>query len=1033
MPELLPNYFFIGSIVHALFLAYCAQLLFRMPKRSAASTQLAVVHLISVFFSLSYAATHGFYTLPNFFVRWLNFYTALAAALHAAAFFHAFPTVRSPRTLRLTLILGHAVILLVTAYLAIGMANAPLYYLFNSHFWDSDTLPLQKIASLVILAYFLHFCGVGLWRGFVERGAPRRAVWLIAAAYFLATVPSGVLQVLSRDNLVERSFYMTSFVILNLLGYFCVIVVYINVTQDRSSILGRITGISLLTVLLICQAAAFFWLNDAERNYDSVRYARAREGYALGQLPDAAALQVVYERKSRRLQASPALPDYGSELHIEQEAQATYLLRELSALPGGANLGDAARALVREAQRYSPIQVAYLERLVTARHFADGEEMARAVLALRRRQLYMSAKLQQMTGAAFAKMKGQTIAELDKSFPGFAAGTEGLENREDAQVQELLIRALVPWRAEGERLYRGEKKFLNTFPRHFVAYQFVDRARQQVVEVGYPYRDYRATVARSAWPLIFTILAAYLLVLIGFPRFFRGALMRPISAIVDGLKEINNNNFTVRVKLKVEDEIGFMARSFNKMARSIQAGRMRLQKYAEQLERKVKERTHELQATLEDVQTLKEQQDGDYFLTTLLLKPLGINEVDSRFIGVESFVQQKKKFQFRHWSTDIGGDINISHIIELQGKRYVACINGDAMGKSIQGAGGALVLGSVFHTIIERTQATSAMRDLSPERWLKNAFVELHRVFESFDGSMLVAGFFGIIDEKTGLVYHLTAEHPRPVLLRDGKATFVDNDRLLRKLGTTGLQGTLAIATTQLEPGDVIFLGSDGRDDIILGYDKDGGRIINEDESLFVRLVEEANGSMKDLVDLIEKHGEIMDDLSLMRIERFREEHAVKRPLDYAGVLEGVKRDVKAGDSRKAIARIEAYLRQDEFYPEAVKNLAQIHYQIRDYRKAAGYAQDYILLKPSDKDFVFFAALCFRKTKDYRRAIDLAERLRLRELPLGKNLALLTELHLKVGNLKRAESIFSELTHLEPDHGSIEILRRKLAAASRSS
>ncbi len=72
-----------------------------------------------------------------------------------------------------------------------------------------------------------------------------------------------------------------------------------------------------------------------------------------------------------------------------------------------------------------------------------------------------------------------------------------------------------------------------------------------------------------------------------------------------------------------------MAKSFNKMARSIKAGRMRLQQYAEQLEEKVKERTHELQTTLKDVQALKAQQDGDYFLTTLLLKPLGVNEVDS--------------------------------------------------------------------------------------------------------------------------------------------------------------------------------------------------------------------------------------------------------------------------------------------------------------------------------------------------------------------------------------------------------------------
>jgi tetratricopeptide (TPR) repeat protein len=325
------------------------------------------------------------------------------------------------------------------------------------------------------------------------------------------------------------------------------------------------------------------------------------------------------------------------------------------------------------------------------------------------------------------------------------------------------------------------------------------------------------------------------------------------------------------------------------------------------------------------------------------------------------------------------------------------------------------------------------MQQLSPERWLKNVFIELHRVFESFDGSMLVSGFFGLIDEHTGLMYHILAEHPLAVLYRDGKAAFVASDKMLRKLGTTGVEGTLQIATTELLPGDILIAGSDGRDDIILGYDQHGGRIINEDENLFLRIVEEAQGSIPQIVDLLEKQGEIMDDLSLMRIERYREEHSRKNAFDYSGVLEGVKRDLRSGFTDKAIGRIEAYLKQDEFYPEAVKNLAQIYYQTKDYEKAASYAQDYLWLKPSDADFVYFAALCFRRIRDFRRAIDLSERLRLRETPSAKNLALLTDLHIRTGNAKRAESLLAELSQLDPHFATIDLLKKKLAEASHKS
>jgi hypothetical protein len=80
------------------------------------------------------------------------------------------------------------------------------------------------------------------------------------------------------------------------------------------------------------------------------------------------------------------------------------------------------------------------------------------------------------------------------------------------------------------------------------------------------------------------------------------------------------------------------------------------------------------------------------------------------------------------------------------------------------------------------------MQQLAPERWLKNAFIELHRVFESFDGSMLVSGFFGLIDEHTGLMYHIFWQNIRSaVLLREMvRLKFVDNDKMLRKLGTSG-------------------------------------------------------------------------------------------------------------------------------------------------------------------------------------------------------------------------------------------------------
>ena len=130
----------------------------------------------------------------------------------------------------------------------------------------------------------------------------------------------------------------------------------------------------------------------------------------------------------------------------------------------------------------------------------------------------------------------------------------------------------------------------------------------------------------------------------------------------------------------------------------------KLKVLSEDLEDKVVERTQELDRAMarlrsgnerlkysyREIRKLKKQQDTDYFLTSALLTPLMQNDSKSDFLKVEFLVNQKKHFRFKKWDCEIGGDICISHFIELQGKRYLAFANGDAMGKSMQGAGGIL-------------------------------------------------------------------------------------------------------------------------------------------------------------------------------------------------------------------------------------------------------------------------------------------------------------------------------------------------------
>ena len=110
---------------------------------------------------------------------------------------------------------------------------------------------------------------------------------------------------------------------------------------------------------------------------------------------------------------------------------------------------------------------------------------------------------------------------------------------------------------------------------------------------------------------------------------------------------------------------------------------------------------------------------------------------------------------------------------------------------------------------------------------------------------MLISLVFGLVDERSGLVYFINAEHPWVILYRDGVADFIEHDMNIRKLGTSGLENELFISTFQMMPGDFLIIGSDGKDDLVLSRDvQKDTRVINEDESLFLHRVEEAKGDL---------------------------------------------------------------------------------------------------------------------------------------------------------------------------------------------
>ncbi|TGM65414.1 stage II sporulation protein E [Leptospira levettii] len=325
------------------------------------------------------------------------------------------------------------------------------------------------------------------------------------------------------------------------------------------------------------------------------------------------------------------------------------------------------------------------------------------------------------------------------------------------------------------------------------------------------------------------------------------------------------------------------------------------------LEKKVEDRTDALNESLNQLQILKEKQDGDYFLTSLLIQPLARIENKIPELKIESYTNQKKKFQFRGKNGEIGGDICIVGSIHLESGEYTVFANADAMGKSIQGAGGALVLGVVFQAVLSRAKSSYTKRR-PPELWLKDLYVELQSVFASFDGSMLSSVVLGMVG-KNGYIYYINAEHPWSILYRDGVASFIETELSMRKLGFPRNNSHFQIKTFSLLDGDVLLVGSDGRDDIGLMSETEN-RYINEDETLILRFVERTDAKLLPLVQELENNGEITDDISFLRIAYQSEIPKLSISEEIRRTFLKIQTDAKKGNYENALSELIPLLTQ---------------------------------------------------------------------------------------------------------------------------
>lgn len=912
------NFYTISMIQVFILYSFSALFLLLIPEKSKATLYLGLCFFFSIFVSLGYVLSQGFY-YPNAFARVITLVAVPYHFLLYPQFLFRFPTFEKPKLARILLITQVVIASLTAIYVIYASATLDIFYSFKGHYYDYQFPKFLKVYGLITSIYVLIGVGTGIWKTVITKDNAKLSVFFITLGVIVATLFPALANVLNKAGIFDRDGYVIALSIFNLTGVFIILVAYINKTTDKTTFMFKIVGISFLVFMLIFNSLGFFIFQHRETTYDMLQHKDVKLAIETNtKLSKDIEYIYEYDPNSNRFDAYYNKQDY---------------------------------KLPKSSIKIDLIQYSVFHNLLS----------------------------------------------FSESF-------------------------------RSQRIYRE----VHNSHTKFVTYRYFDPQLGAVYEVAFSYRKYREFIHQVGKTLFYIFISGLLVIIFGTPLFLSGALLAPLKELLKGLRRVKKGKLDINIPVKVQDEIGFLTQSFNTMVKSIREAKEKLQDYSNHLEEKVEERTKELQNTLTQVESLKTQQDGDYFLTTLLLKPLGAQTANSDRVKINSFLKQKKEFMFKKKSLEIGGDICISQNLELRDRKYIVFLNADAMGKSIQGAGGILVLGSVFQSIIQRTQNYKYMSQISPEQWIKYAFKEMHKIFESFDGSMLISLIIGIVEESSGLVYYINAEHPWMVLYRDGVADFVyteeNSNHFFHKLGTPGMEKEIIVSIFEMAPGDTLIMGSDGKDDVVLEHLEGNIRMINEDEQLFLKRVEEAKGDLNQIYDVIKSKYELMDDLSLLSIEYLHteEEDSIQENIQASKIIKRARKYYAKEDIAKAIELLEGAKISYPNNQQIPQDLIRIYMKLKNYERASILCKEYLSKDESDTSIMIKASYCLKMNNELDEAIEIAERVKLRDPYNTKNLALLADMYTYKQNYERANKLLQKLLKLEPDNKWGQIIHNKI-------
>ncbi|HOD15529.1 MAG TPA: methyl-accepting chemotaxis protein [Spirochaetota bacterium] len=565
---LLLNSFSIGSLIATVFFIVTGAFLFSIKQRSRASYHLGMAFIYLAIFNVGYLVSSTIYHPLAAFHRWLTVVTILLAEVHGNAVMISFPDLTHPRVLKWWLRIGYGVSIIFIIVFCASTFNAEKLFYFRGHYWDFNADAISKVISLLIIALILLYPVIAVWKFIITKGKERWIVALLCVMYLVGTIVPAVLNTMSRDGLVDREVFNNSWVIINLTGFFLLTITYLNNAKDRYSFIGKIIGIALVTFLIMLQFSSYLSLQERDEAFDEIYRKEAAMVFKGDAMTESSRYYFTYSVKKDDMVKSEGI-DPVELPSLKYEMANAYYYEKLGSLLENDSRDEMKKVLGGSHEYFGGYREALLSLLEAIPDGAPdaGERLDAAIAALNKTAYYHTSKLRQVPEEGFRASMEAYLSKENKGFETFAAAIKrhlAATTSEDRILKNEVLLFLTQLQKPGTRSFRAAAG-----GEHYVSYIAVDGRAGLVREAGFPYVQYRKFMHSSVLKLIVLLGVFLLMVRYGFQLFFRGVLITPLRNLSRGVRAVNEGDLNTVVPVKMEDEIGYVTNSFNRMVTTI--------------------------------------------------------------------------------------------------------------------------------------------------------------------------------------------------------------------------------------------------------------------------------------------------------------------------------------------------------------------------------------------------------------------------------------------------------------------------------